>query len=81
MRCSRCHGLMLNDHLLDMEGEFEEMWAQTWRCTNCGALHDAVIEQNRLAREANLSVPTSGQPHTQGDETYLGGEAFVRPAA
>ena len=81
MRCSRCHGLMLNDHLLDMGGRLGEMWAQSWRCANCGGLHDAVIEQNRLAREANVSVPTSGQQHNQGDETYLGGEAFVRPAA
>ena len=45
MHCSRCHGLMLKDHFLDMEGAFGEMWAQSWRCMNCGAVHDAVIEQ------------------------------------
>ena len=73
---------MLKDYLLDIEGGFGEMWTQSWRCANCGAIHDAVIEQNRLAREANVSVLTSGQQqNTQGDETYFGGEAFVRPAA
>ena len=80
MRCSRCQGLMLKDHLLDMAGGFGEMWAQSWRCMNCGAVHDAVIAQNRLAQEANVSVLASGQPDTQ-EADYLGGEAFVRPAA
>jgi len=81
MHCSRCHGLMMQVHLLDMEGGFGEMWAQCWRCTNCGSLHDMVIEQNRLAPVASVSVLTRGQQISQGDDTYLGGEAFVRPAA
>ena len=81
MHCSRCQGLMLKDYLLDMEGGFGEMWAHSWRCTNCGAIHDAVIEQHRLAREANAAVLTSGQPNIQGDEGYFGGEGLVRPAA
>ena len=81
MHCSRCQGLMLKEYLLDMEAGFGEMWSQSWRCTNCGAFHDAVIEQNRLTREANAAVLTSGQPNLQGDDAYLGGEASVRPAA
>ena len=81
MHCSRCQGLMRKDHLLDMEGGFGEMWAQSWRCVNCGAVHDGVIAQNQLARQENLSVFTSGEPHTQEDDIYLGAEAFIRPAA
>ena len=81
MRCSRCHGLMLKDHLLDMEGGFGEMWAQSWRCANCGAVHDAVIEQNRRGRQENVLILTSGEPATEDDDTYLGGEALIRPAA
>jgi len=81
MQCSRCHGLMLQDHLLDMEGGFGEMWAQSWRCMNCGAVHDGVIAQNQLARQENVLVLTSGEPHTQEDDIYLGAEAIVRPAA
>jgi uncharacterized Zn finger protein len=81
MQCSRCHGLMRKDHLLDMEGGFGEMWAHSWRCMNCGAVHDGVIAQNQLARQENVLVLTSGKPHTQEDDIYLGAEAFIRPAA
>ena len=81
MHCSRCHGLMRKDHLLDMEGGFGGMWAQSWRCMNCGAVHDAVIEQNQLARQENALVVTSGVPDTLEDDIYLGGEAFIRQAA
>ena len=81
MHCSRCHGLMRKDHFLDMEGGFGEMWAQSWRCMNCGAVHDAVIAQNQLARQENVLVLTNDESHTQEDDIYLGAEAFIRPAA
>jgi hypothetical protein len=81
MHCSRCHGLMRKDHLSDMEGGFGEMWAQTWRCMNCGAVHDSVIEQNQFARQENVSARTRGNSDTQEDAIYLGAEAFIRPAA
>ena len=82
MHCSRCQGLMLKDHFLDMEGGFGEMWAQSWRCMNCGAVYDAVIAQNQLARqEENVLVLTNGGPHAQQDDIHLGAEAFIRPAA
>jgi uncharacterized Zn finger protein len=64
-----------------MEGGFGEMWAQSWCCMNCGVVYDAVIEHNRLARQEHVLVLTSGVSETQEDETYLGGEAFIRPAA
>ena len=76
MRCSRCQGLLLKDHLLDMGGGFGEMWAQSWRCMNCGAVHDAVIEQHRLGRQEKVLV-TGSEP----EDIYLGAEAFIRPAA
>jgi hypothetical protein len=78
MHCSRCQGLMLKEHLLDLEGGFGEMWTQSWRCTNCGAIHDAVIEQNRLALKANGSVLTSDPPTMQRENAE---KAFVRSAA
>ena len=81
MRCSRCQGFMLKDHLLDMAGGFGEMWVQSWRCTNCGAVHDAVIEQNRRAQQENVLVLTSSGPDNQDHDIYLGAEAFIRPAA
>jgi len=57
MRCSRCSGFMVEAAMLDMEGGFGEMWARSSRCVNCGHVHDAVIERNRLAlREKVLGI-------------------------
>ena len=81
MRCSRCQGLMLKDHFLDMEGGFGEMWAQSWRCLSCGAIYDAVIEANRRASQHNALVVASDEAISQEDDLYLGGETFIRPAA
>ena len=81
MRCTRCQGLLLKDHLLDMGGGFGEMWTQSWRCVNCGAVHDGIIEHNQLARQANVPVLPTGESHTQEHDIYLGAEAFIRPAA
>ena len=57
------------------------MWAQSWRCVNCGAVHDPVIEQNRLRRRETVEVLPSGEPDDQDEDTYLGGEAFIRLVA
>ncbi len=81
MHCSRCHGFMVEDQFLDFEGPFREMWATGWRCVNCGRLHDGVIEQNRLVREANVLVFPSGEPDYQDEEVHLGAEAFIKKAA
>ena len=57
---SRRHGLMRKDYFLDMESGLGEMWAQIWRCLNCGSVHDAVFVQNRLAGEHN-DITTIGR--------------------
>ncbi|HKY72583.1 MAG TPA: hypothetical protein VJL88_11750 [Nitrospira sp.] len=81
MRCSRCQGLMTKDHLFDMEGGFGDMWANSWRCLNCGAVDDTVIQANRRARSANVWAVRSEEVVSQEEDLYLGIEAFVRPAA
>ena len=80
MHCSRCRGLMVEDHFLDFEGGFREMWTASWRCMNCGHVHDAVIEQNRLARQEKVVVFQS-EPDYQDEEVHLGAESFIRHAA
>ena len=72
---------MTRDHFLDIHGQFREMWATSWRCLNCGYVYDAIIEQNRLARPETVLVHESTEPDYEEDDTYLGGEAFVRRAA
>lgn len=47
MKCARCEGLMLEDHLMDMEDFSEGMWVSTWRCMNCGHAVDPVMVANR----------------------------------
>ena len=56
MTCSRCRGLMVEDQFLDLQGAFGEMWTTSLRCVNCGHVHDAVIEQHRLARQEKVLV-------------------------
>ena len=81
MRCSRCQGLMTKDPLFDMEGGFGDVWANSWRCLNCGAVDDTVIQANRRARAVDIFAVIRGEAVSQGDDFYLGGEVLVRPAA
>ena len=81
MNCSRCKGLMVGAHFLDYEGGYGEMWTSSWRCVNCGHVHDSVIEQNRLARQEKVLVFPSSEPDYQDEEVHLGAESFQRIAA
>lgn len=81
MNCSRCQGLMAEDHLLDFEGGYREMWATSWRCLNCGHVYDAVVEQNRLAQQEMVVVLPSGEPDYEDEEVHLGAESFIKQAA
>jgi hypothetical protein len=80
MNCSRCRGFMVEDHFLDIQGQFREMWATSWRCVNCGRVHDPVTEQNRLAREEK-AVVCSSEPDYEDEEVHLGAESFIERAA
>jgi len=72
---------MVEDHFLDFEGGFREMWIASWRCMNCGHVHDAVIEQNSLAQRKRVVMLPSGEPDYQDEEVHLGAESFIRYAA
>ncbi|HEV8327450.1 MAG TPA: hypothetical protein VGQ08_08185 [Nitrospiraceae bacterium] len=80
MSCSRCGGHMIEDHFLDFEGAYGEMWTTSWRCVNCGRVHDSAIEQNRLAQQEKLLVLPSGLPDDQDDEVNLGTGSIIRRA-
>jgi len=81
MSCSRCQGLMIEEHFLDMQGAFGEMWTTSLRCMNCGHVHDSVIEQHRLARQEKVVAHPSDEPDYQDDEVHLGAESIIRRAA
>ena len=80
MNCSRCHGLMIEDQFLDMQSQYGQMWARSLRCVNCGYVHDAMIEQHRLARQEKVVAIPRGEPDYQDDEVYLGAESIIRRA-
>jgi hypothetical protein len=61
---------MVEDHFLDFEGSYGQMWTASWRCVNCGRVHDSAIEQNRLARQEKLLALPSGEPDYQDDEVH-----------
>ena len=81
MTCSRCLGLMVDDQFLDLQGSYGQMWTASWRCVNCGRVHDSAIEQNRLARQEKVWALPSGEPDYQDEEVHLGSESFIRRAA
>jgi len=83
MTCSRCQGLLVEDHLFDFEGCYGQMWAASVRCMNCGYIHDSVIAQIRRPQQEKVKVlvGVSGEPDYQDDEVHLGVESFLRRAA
>lgn len=81
MTCSRCRGFMVEDQFLDLKGAFGEMWTTSWRCVNCGRIHDSVIEQHRLAPQEQALVLSSAEPDYQDEEIHLGADSFMRRAA
>ena len=50
MKCTRCHGLMVEDHLLDVKESLGPMWIKTWRCVACGNIVDPLILKHRSAQ-------------------------------
>ena len=81
MSCSRCGGHMIEDHFLDIEGAYGEMWTASWRCVNCGRVHDSTIEQNRRTLQEKVLALQGGEQEEQDDEVNLGTGSIIRRAA
>ena len=56
MSCSRCQGLMLEEHMIDMEADYGEMWSRSARCVNCGHRDDAVLRHHRQIHAKPVGV-------------------------
>ncbi len=52
MPCQRCQGLMVMDHLMDMQDGSGHLWLCAWRCMNCGEVVDPEITRHRLAQQS-----------------------------
>ena len=58
--CTRCQGLMLEEHRIEMDGGDGEVWSFSWCCVSCGHQDEAVLQQP--LQQQVKSVPFS--PHT-----------------
>ena len=56
MECSRCHGLMVGEDLIDLRESYLPMWMRGLRCISCGNIVDPVISRNRMSR-LSVTVP------------------------
>lgn len=50
MKCARCSGLMVVDHLLDMQESYVPMWMRGLRCVACGNIEDPLIHHHRTVQ-------------------------------
>ncbi|NJN69353.1 MAG: hypothetical protein HC801_02955 [Nitrospira sp.] len=61
MKCTRCSGLMVTDHLLDMQESYVPMWMRGLRCVTCGNIEDPLIHHHRMVqhtrRTKRLAIP------------------------
>jgi hypothetical protein len=81
MTCSRCQGLMIEDQFLDMQSQYGQMWARSLRCVNCGHIHDATIEQHRLARQEQAMALRMESPIIRMMKSILEDKSIIERAA
>lgn len=70
MKCTRCHGLMVADDLIDIQESYLPMWMRGWRCIACGNIIDPLIHRHRMVQEAGAArllkpevpIPVSARP-------------------
>ena len=51
MQCTRCHGFMVSDNLIDMLESSIPMWMKGWRCVSCGNIVDPLIQKHRMMQQ------------------------------
>jgi len=62
MRCTKCEGLMVSDHLIDIRESSIPMWMRGWRCVACGNIVDPLILRHRMIQGAGATRLPSTQP-------------------
>jgi len=61
MRCTKCEGLMVSDHLIDIRESSIPMWMRGWRCVACGNIVDPLILRHRMIQGAGATRLLSTQ--------------------
>jgi len=66
---------MLEEHMIDMEGGYGEMWSVSTRCVNCGHRDDAVIQHHRqlFTKPITRTMPVceTFNQHSESEEELL----------
>ena len=55
MQCTKCDGLMVTDHLLDIRESSIPMWMRGWRCVACGNIVDPLILRHRMIQRTGAT--------------------------
>lgn len=73
MHCTRCDGLMVTDHLIDMQESFGPMWMKGWRCVACGNVVDTLIQKNRMVQRSRRHpvAVAPAQPPSDGHDKLV----------
>ncbi|HXX75450.1 MAG TPA: hypothetical protein VEI50_10000 [Nitrospiraceae bacterium] len=62
MRCTKCEGLMVSDHLIDIKESSIPMWMKGWRCIACGNIVDRLILRHRMIQRAGSTRLLKAHP-------------------
>jgi hypothetical protein len=63
--CTRCGGLMVHEHYMDLQDDTGQIGMTALRCTSCGEVIDPVILQNRVKPAPNLLYGTKQRKYAQ----------------
>ncbi|MEY4528801.1 MAG: hypothetical protein RL768_2520 [Nitrospirota bacterium] len=63
--CTRCGGLMVVEHYIDLQDDTGQIGLTAWRCMSCGEVIDPVILQNRERPAPNLLYGTKQRKYAQ----------------
>ncbi len=56
MPCSRCRGMMVQDHSYDFYVDHGPFSMRAWRCVSCGNIVDPLILKHRQMRPSRKGV-------------------------
>lgn len=72
---------MVREHFLDFDGTIGHMWANGYRCMNCGNVHDPTIEQHRLDRSQQPLTIQNGEHESRKNDLIPESQTVMLRAA
>lgn len=63
--CTRCGGLIVVEHYIDLQDDTGQIGLTAWRCMSCGEVIDPTILRNREKPAPNLLYGTKQRKYAQ----------------